>query len=112
MHVLSITPPSAGTPALTYKGTIYVGVSPYASGGGAGEKIRRMIALGDGYVYIENDDANAVIFRYRESDWSLQGLIIHPQWYVNIVNSGTPAQPRPDGWEEIRDFAINKWVPS
>jgi len=112
VHVLSITPPSAGTPALTYKGTIYVGVSPYSAGGGSGEKIRRMIALGDGYVYIENDDANAVIFRYRESDWSLQGLILHPQWYVNIVNSGTPAQPRPDGWEEIRDFAINKWVPS
>jgi len=112
VHVLSITPPSAGTPALTYKGSIYVGVSPYAAGGGAGEKIRRMIALGDGYVYIENDDANAVIFRYRESDWSLQGLILHPEWYVNIVNSGTPAQPRPDGWEEIRDFAINKWVPS
>jgi len=112
VHVLSITPPSAGTPALTYKGTIYVGVSPYSAGGGAGEKIRRMIALGDGYVYIENDDANAVIFRYRESDWSLQGLILHPEWYTNIVNSGTPAQPRPDGWEEIRDFAINKWVPS
>jgi len=112
VHVLSITPPSAGTPALTYKGTIYVGVSPAAAGGPSGEKIRRMIALGDGYVYIENDDANAVIFRYRESDWSLQGLILHPQWYVNIVNSGTPAQPRPDGWEEIRDFAINKWVPS
>jgi len=112
VHVLSITPPSAGTPALTYKGTIYVGVSPAAAGGPSGEKIRRMIALGDGYVYIENDDANAVIFRYRESDWSLQGLIIHPEWYVNIVNSGTPAQPRPDGWEEIRDFAINKWVPS
>ena len=112
VHVLSITPPSAGTPTLTYKGTIYVGVSPAAAGGPSGEKIRRMIALGDGYVYIENDDANAVIFRYRESDWSLQGLILHPQWYVNIVNSGTPAQPRPDGWEEIRDFAINKWVPS
>jgi len=112
VHVLSITPPSAGTPALTYKGTIYVGVSPAAAGGPSGEKIRRMIALGDGYVYIENDDANAVIFRYRESDWSLQGLILHPEWYTNIVNSGTPAQPRPDGWEEIRDFAINKWVPS
>jgi len=112
VHVLSITPPSAGTPALTYKGTIYVGVSPANTAHSSGEKIRRMIALGDGYVYIENDDANAVIFRYRESDWSLQGLILHPEWYTNIVNSGTPAQPRPDGWEEIRDFAINKWVPS
>jgi len=112
VHVLNITPPSSGSPSLTYKGSLYIGVSPGSTAGSSGEKIRRIIALGDGYVYIENDDANAVIFRYRESDWSLQGLILHPQWYINIVNSGTPAQPRPDGWEEIRDFAINKWVPS
>jgi len=109
VHVLSI---DTATPSLTYKGTIYVYVSPGNTGLTSGEKIRRIIALGDGFVYIENDDANAVIFRYRESDWSLQGLILHPEWYTNIVNSGTPAQPRPDGWEEIRDFAINKWVPS
>jgi len=109
VHVLSI---DTATPSLTYKGTIFVYVSPPNTGNTSGEKIRRIIALGDGFVYIENDDANAVIFRYRESDWSLQGLILHPEWYTNIVNSGTPAQPRPDGWEEIRDFAINKWVPS
>jgi len=109
VHVLSI---DTATPSLTYKGTIFVYVSPPNTGNTSGEKIRRIIALGDGFVYIENDDANAVIFRYRESDWSLQGLILHPEWYVNIVNSGTPTQPRPDGWEEIRDFAINKWVPS
>jgi len=109
VHVLSI---DTTTPSLTYKGTIYIGVSPGNTGNTSGEKIRRIITLGDGFVYIENDDANAVIFRYRESDWSLQGLILHPEWYGNIVNSGTPAQPRPDGWEEIRDFAINKWVPS
>jgi len=116
VHVLSVTPLSSSsgsiTPSLTYKGALYIGVSPSNTAGSSGEKIRRIIALGDGYVYIENDDANAVIFRYRESDWSLQGLILHPQWYLNIVNSGTLAQPRPDGWEEIRDFAINKYVPS
>lgn len=106
VDVLSI---DESTPGLTYLGTLYVGGYTASGTMANGEKIREIWNVLDGRVYIEDDDANGQVYVFDTSTWDLDFVVVHPAIYSNVVNSGTPAQPRYDSWEEIRDYCITKY---